>query len=191
MDTQNAGQKPPSNEIISVTLDLWSQSEVQHFIPIVGRSMYPLIDEGDFVLVSHGNTQIRCGDIVIFRLEEVLITHRVLAITHISETGFEFHTKGDNSSYLDPALKTNDILGRVLAIKRGERLLSIDNPIWHWLNMQIANAMLVSNRSYHRKINHQTALSRFLPTSPILFLQRIQGIITLSIFKNLLILIRW
>lgn len=132
---------PPSSEVLKVAVDLWGQSAGQHYLPVTGTSMLPFIQAGDYVLVSHGERRIGCGDIVVFRKEGELIAHRVIGIDPSAQTGPAVYTRGDNSSLPDPLLNPGDILGRVVALKRGDRLWSIDNPVWRFVNRQIAWAL--------------------------------------------------
>ena len=114
-----------SGEMLHAIVNVWDQTSEKFTIPIVGRSMYPLIREGDNVLVECGYSQIRRGDIIAFRSENKLIVHRVLTISE-KGTGFSVTTKGDNVPHLDPVVSHREIIGKVSAIKRGEKMLSLD-----------------------------------------------------------------
>ncbi|WP_347273584.1 signal peptidase I [Candidatus Kuenenia sp.] len=114
-----------SDEVLHAIVNVWDQTNERFAIPIVGRSMYPLIREGDNVLVECGYSQIRRGDIIAFRSENKLIVHRVLTISE-KGTGFSFITKGDNVPHADPVVSHSEIIGKVSAIKRGEKMLSLD-----------------------------------------------------------------
>lgn len=114
-----------SGEMLHAIVNIWDQTSERFTVPIVGRSMYPLIREGDNVLVECGYSQIRRGDIIAFRSENKLIVHRVLTISE-KGTGFSVTTKGDNVPHPDPVVSHREIIGKVSAIKRGEKMLSLD-----------------------------------------------------------------
>lgn len=127
--------------VLGAALNVWSQAKEQHYIPITGRSMFPLLREGDQVLVTHGCPGIRRGDVIVFRLRGTLIAHRVLSILE-RDTVPIFVTKGDNVSHFDPHLSSSEIVGRVLAVKRGNRCMSLDTAIWRILGWFLAVSTL-------------------------------------------------
>jgi hypothetical protein len=109
--------------------------------------MLPLLREGDQVLVAHGHAGVRRGDVVVFRREGQMVAHRVLRVVD-GETGPTFVTKGDNAPDLDPPLGADEIVGRVLAIRRGEWQMSLNTPAWRVLGLLIAVATLVWRKLY-------------------------------------------
>jgi phage repressor protein C with HTH and peptisase S24 domain len=80
MDAPNTKRAPLPGHVLEAVLDVWGQAEEQHFIPITGNSMLPLIRDSDHVLVAHGCAGVRRGDVVVFRHESRLVAHRVLCI---------------------------------------------------------------------------------------------------------------
>ena len=130
-------RKPPPTPVLEAALNLWEQAEGQHLIPITGCSMLPFIQDGDCLLVAHGPTGVRRGDVVVFRRNGKLIAHRVLRICG-DDAGTTFITKGDRVSHLDPAVTADEMVGRVLAVKRGERYMSLDTAAWRTLGWLIA-----------------------------------------------------
>jgi signal peptidase I len=147
MDAPNTKRAPLPGHVLEAVLDVWSRTGEQHFIPITGNSMLPLIQDGDHVLVAHGCAGVRQGDVVVFRREGRLIAHRALRI-HDSSTGPTFVTKGDNASQFDPPLSTDEIVGRVLAVERGGRYMSLDTAVWRVLGWLIAVSTLAWTRLY-------------------------------------------
>ena len=80
-------------------------------------SMEPLIYPGDVILLRQirSEEQIRgldVGDIIQFKRDEVLITHRITEIEEDDLRNLTFHTKGDNNSVGDSrVVSANDIRG--------------------------------------------------------------------------------
>jgi hypothetical protein len=130
-------RKPLPTPVLEAALNLWEQTEGQHLIPITGCSMLPFIQDGDRLLVAHGTIGARRGDVVVFRRKGKLIAHRVLYICD-GDGGPAFITKGDGVSDLDPAVTADEMVGRVLAVKRGERYMSLDTAAWRTLGWLIA-----------------------------------------------------
>ncbi len=126
---------PLPTPLLEAALDLWSQAQGQHLIPISGRSMLPLIRDGDRALVAHGSADVRRGDVVVFWREGGLIAHRVLRICG-RDSELRFVTKGDNVPHPDPPIDASEIVGRVLAVQRGGRRMRLDTTAWRvvgWL----------------------------------------------------------
>ncbi|MEK7297215.1 MAG: signal peptidase I [Planctomycetota bacterium] len=117
------------NHIIDAVIETWRQNGAQHRIPIVGSSMYPFVKAGDHILITHDCSKICLGDIVVFRRNEALFAHRVVKIL---KTGMEFAciTKGDNATLCDLPVNGQEIMGRVLAISRGNRQIGCEGIIW-------------------------------------------------------------
>jgi len=92
---------------------------------VKGRSMFPLLREGDIVFILRCNPEeIRIGDVVIYRskYDDKLIIHRVVDIKYEDRVRY-FVTKGDNNPSVDLAefdslLGVNQarIVGKVFSI---------------------------------------------------------------------------
>lgn len=140
--------KLPANEPASIppdtlkaALELWRQAGESHYIPVRGMSMLPLLRDGDHLLLAHGNRDIRRGDIVVFQRSDGLIAHRVLRVLDI-ENGRTLVTKGDHVSAPDPLISAEELLGRVQAVRRGERQMRLDTRAWRRAGEAIAWVML-------------------------------------------------
>lgn len=78
---------------------------------ILSGSMEPEIKTGDLVIVKSANfNQIEVGDVITFKYEGNIVTHRV-----INKTEDGFMTKGDNNNIEDTEVVSSDeLIGRVL-----------------------------------------------------------------------------
>lgn len=142
-------------DVLAAALETWDQTGAQNLIPILGRSMLPLIQTGDEVLVEHGHANIRRGDVIIFLHQEKMVAHRLLRICEDGSIT-TFIAKGDNVSYIDPPVSVSQVVGRILKIKRGNRWIAIDTPAWRIGGWLIAIGMLGWTRLYGwgRNIKH-------------------------------------
>jgi len=81
-------------------------------------SMEPLIMPGDVVLVDKlkpGET-LKTGEIIQFRRDTILISHRIIEITK-EEKSLGYRTKGDNNSGADSQIvKPEDVKGRIIKV---------------------------------------------------------------------------
>jgi hypothetical protein len=104
---------------------------------VVGSSMLPTLWPGDLISVSDREVDRALpGDLVVFRLGDRLVTHRVVEVRKTKsevrspksviqirspESPLEFVTRGDALSANDPPVSSQDLLGRVVAVERGVR----------------------------------------------------------------------
>ena len=66
VDVPDSGRPRPPEHILKAALEVWGQVDQQNLIPISGRSMLPLIQNGDYVLVAHGGSNVQRGAIIVF-----------------------------------------------------------------------------------------------------------------------------
>lgn len=91
-----------------------------------GFSMHPTIQDGDLVRVaSVSRDRIRVGTIVFYQAGGVPVVHRVVGIRKFAGRTL-LTLRGDACASPDAPVEGHQILGKVLAIQRGERFLSAD-----------------------------------------------------------------
>jgi signal peptidase len=94
----------------------------------IGPSMNPTLKASDVLeIVPYGDNKIKCGDVIVFISphQKQKVTHRVISI---SKQGIQ--TKGDYNKHIDPyLLNPNDIIGRVVSVKRNHRNIHISGGI--------------------------------------------------------------
>lgn len=85
-----------------------------------GSSMNPLIQAGDKLFVAESK-KIVIGDIVVFIRGKKLISHRLIRFKK------EFLvTKGDNSIFTDGLIRRDEIIGKVVLVQSGEKILNFE-----------------------------------------------------------------
>jgi signal peptidase I len=91
-----------------------------------GRSMSPTIRDGEAVVVAPVKaSEVRRGDIVLYRCERKLIAHRVVCVEKGSSRVRSFILRGDASVTADAAVAAEQILGRVVLVERDGRMISL------------------------------------------------------------------
>lgn len=138
---------PP--DTLKAALELWEQAGEAHYLPVRGMSMLPLLRDGDHLLLAHGNRDIRRGDIVVFQRSDGLIAHRVLQVLD-SQSGRALLTKGDYVSDLDPQIPAEELVGQVLAVRRGERQMRLNTRAWRRAGEVIAWVMLAETWLFNK-----------------------------------------
>ncbi len=112
-----------SNLLLDLTTELLSQGATVRFRPS-GRSMYPSIREGEVITVEPVQaSDVKIADIVLYRSERGLIAHRVIEIS--LRDSRVFGLRGDASLSCDEPVTAQQILGRVVGVKRNGRSVGL------------------------------------------------------------------
>lgn len=142
-----ANNPPPPTGVLDAALAVWEATGQHHWMRVSGQSMLPLLRDGDHVLVAHGCATMSRGDVCVFRRTGRLVTHRVVRIVGDGSRR-RFVTRGDNTARNDPLVSSEEMVGRVLAVRRGRRMVWLDRPAWRVVGWLIATTMLLwSSRS--------------------------------------------
>lgn len=91
-----------------------------------GRSMHPIIQNGDILIVEplHGALA-KTGDIIFYRRTNgMLVAHRLISQKN-QKDNTDLITKGDSLKHYDPPISTGEVLGRVVRVEGRNRQLSL------------------------------------------------------------------
>src|SRR5450432_294052 len=81
-----------------------------------GRSMWPLIDDGEILHVQPATTAtLKVGDIVLFRQGAKFKAHRIIGKKQGQQQKDEFITRGDASAEVDGVVPGGQIVGKIIA----------------------------------------------------------------------------
>lgn len=86
---------------------------------IATGSMEPIIEPGDIILVKkivdmEGINALNEGEVIQFKRDSILISHRIVEVVNDDIEGLQFRTKGDNNSAVDTKLvKPQDVKGTI------------------------------------------------------------------------------
>lgn len=151
---------PPLPEsYLTAALALLRERGKAQWLPVTGRSMMPLIWPGDEVLVTAEWQPARRGEILTFVQNGQLNTHRLLRMTNVGGQ-MVYITKGDNLWQPDPPLAAAAVIGRVIAVRRGQKVWSgngwSENGLWRGFLWRVGNWY------FTRLMGWQTALYAWL-----------------------------
>lgn len=117
----------------SLVFNLFREAERLIEVKVEGTSMWPLIRPGDMVsLRLSDGSELKAGDLMVFRQSGNLIVHRFLKRRWIDNTVC-FCQKGDNLlgwSWI-PA---NEVLGKVESIRGMDKRIDMDTRLWNRIN---------------------------------------------------------
>ena len=93
-----------------------------------GLSMYPLIRHGDLIEVEPADASaVRMGDVILSRDgHDRLVAHRVVKV-HGKGHGGTLVTKGDWTFRPDALVEPGQVLGRIVAIERAGRRITLNS----------------------------------------------------------------
>ena len=93
---------------------------------VISDSMAPLLKVGDTVIVFPNSPAVlRRGDVIVVWRNEEFITHRLVTRRHDL-----WFTKGDRFRHMDPPIKKEAVLGKVIAVQSGDVFLNFRKPRW-------------------------------------------------------------
>jgi signal peptidase I len=102
-------------------------------LTVTSDSMRPLLRAGDTVVVQPSEPRaVQPGAVMVVQRGGEWITHRLVTI---DERGW--HTHGDNTRYADEAATADEIVGRVIAIERGDQTIDLQQPRWAAIDRRI------------------------------------------------------
>jgi signal peptidase I len=113
--------------------DIWKDVGKESALRVSGWSMYPLIEDGDEVLIMHSHDAIRAGDTIAFKHGQRIIVHRVLRCYDVrGKTSYV--NRGDNNLHIDSRVGDIGILGRVVAVvKKNGKKVGLESPLFRML----------------------------------------------------------
>jgi signal peptidase I len=128
----------PSPTVVQAALDLLTGRQGRIRLAVSGRSMVPLMREGDRVVVQLAPERVRTGDIVVVRGAQGLVVHRV--VRKLDQAGgVTYLTKGDAAFHFDPPVAAPNVLGQVVALERaGQHNIDLTRLTWRVFGLGLA-----------------------------------------------------
>lgn len=111
-----------SPRVLDAAVELIGTAGEMGEIPVRGFSMTPLLLPRNLLLVEFMPpvASVRPGDILVFRQVDYLVVHRYLCRARVGAGQVCLRTRGDAVLSLDPPVTSDRVLGRVVAIDRGD-----------------------------------------------------------------------
>lgn len=133
----------PKNKLtdpqIKAMVDIWGKLGEKISSRLSGFSMWPLIKPGDKLIVEHNLSDIKLGEILVFKYQGKLVAHRVVKRIKNGADQVVYLTKGDYNRWLDRlTLPPEAILGKVVQIDGSSRTIDCSSFLWRTLNYLIA-----------------------------------------------------
>jgi signal peptidase len=108
-----------------------------------GTSMHPTIRHMDLITVEPvAPNNLKRGDIILYRLQNGFIAHRIVNIEEQNGCGLTFIVRGDGSTACDAPVKEAQVLGKVVSLERNHRRIdpySLKVRLWTRLYLLLAS----------------------------------------------------
>ena len=89
-----------------------------------GTSMHPTIRHGDLITVEPVEpSKMKRGDIILCRLQNGFIAHRLVNIEERNGCGLTFILRGDACTTCDAPVRPAQVLGKVVCLERDHRII--------------------------------------------------------------------
>lgn len=112
---------PPSlsPDLLDAAVELMGRSGREGLIRVRGTSMVPTILPGQTLAVEFSPARLLRGDVMLFRLDDMLVVHRLLGPGRRRGRRY-LRARGDGRIRLDPPVFRDSVVGRVVAVRDGE-----------------------------------------------------------------------
>ncbi|NQT81141.1 MAG: signal peptidase I [Candidatus Aminicenantes bacterium] len=118
---------------------------------VKGRSMFPFLQDEDFIIVSPiKNSSIKPGDVLLYSsTENKVVVHRVIK-KHKKDNRMIWSVKGDATSGPPEELDIQNVLGKVVSIERTGKRINVDGGLgrlnnfiysWFWPLIKIQRVL--------------------------------------------------
>src|SRR5262252_2147971 len=114
---------PRSKLFVDVVTELLSRGYQVRF-RAEGASMRPTIRGGEAITVEPVS-EVKIGDIALYRAERGLIAHRVVGIRKGNGTAPVCFARGEAGGSTEEAVQEQQVLGRVVAVERNGRSIDL------------------------------------------------------------------
>jgi signal peptidase I len=106
-------------------------------------SMQPMFDKKDILIVK--KEKIRKGDVIVCKSKKVIYAHR--CVREIKKNNKIYYIlKGDNLYYLDLKIEEKEILGKIVKIKRGNKIINLNSRFWRVIGYFISFISLIQSK---------------------------------------------
>ena len=124
------------DHLLQAAMAAWGSAGKRRRFRMIGDSMSPFIQDGDVVIIEHGTASIEVGDVILYPKPSFpgqgqgFVVHRVVQVLD-EGTQTLFLTQGDNRPLPDPPISGEQILGKVVEIKKAKGLSPEDRLLLH------------------------------------------------------------
>jgi phage repressor protein C with HTH and peptisase S24 domain len=118
---------------LDTLLELLGESGQEMVYELEGNCMAPALRGGDRIVIRHGTHGVsRFGEIVVVRRAGRVLVQRVVRRTRAAR-GERLTVKGDNSLVVHESVTPDEVVGRVVAVRRPRGEVRFDGLFGRWI----------------------------------------------------------
>ena len=116
---------------IASTLARSAKTDIDQIkLQVISGSMAPLLEVGDTVIVILASIALlQRGDIIVVVRNDEFVTHRL-----VDRRGECLFTKGDRFRHFDAPVTSEELIGKVIGVYKGDEYLDFSKPRWIIMN---------------------------------------------------------
>lgn len=101
---------------------------------VIGKSMLPFIQKGDWLVVESvtDSEMLKKGDIILFSRGREFVVHRIVELQDK-----EIITQGDWSRIRDLPISNRDVIGKVIEVEKPNLKIKLNDPFFKLINLLI------------------------------------------------------
>lgn len=123
---------------LDVVMSIWAERGSTTTSVLTGNSMAPFLWHGDQVVIEHGTTDLRLGDVIVYTKDGKVLAHRLVGRRRSRDGEPVLLTKGDRSRVLDPAIRHSQVIGKVIEVRGTTGHRRLTSPFWMIANYLLA-----------------------------------------------------
>ena len=129
-----------------------------------GFSMYPFIHNGDIISVHPVDFfALNLGDVVLYYVDKKsLVAHRIVG-KEVKKGEIVLRTRGDAMSYPDEWVRADQLLGKVVGIRRGDKFIHLNRNFQRLISLFWIKFSPISCLFFRMACTVKKAAQRFLP----------------------------
>ncbi len=112
-----------------------------------GTSMHPTIRDGEVVTVAPRSVErVAAGDVILYRCDRGPTAHRVIAVRPSPAGRPVLYLQGDNLCSIDRPIQADEVIGRVVSVRRDGRDRLVDRRARHRVRRMAARLATLPRR---------------------------------------------
>jgi len=118
-------------------LEFWHRGRVRTPLVLEGDCMSPMLNDGDEIVIAHGDDRPRFGDIVAFRRDGRVLVQRAIG-TCAAEGRTVYEVKPDAQGLRAARVAQEAIVGRVVEVRHADGRWDLGSAPWRLVNFIMA-----------------------------------------------------
>ena len=134
---------PESHKLAA--LEFWRRGRVRTPLVLEGDCMAPMLNDGDEIVIAHGDDRPRFGDVVAFRRDGRILVQRAIG-SCVAQGRTVYEVKPDAHGLCALRVAPEDLVGRVVEVRSAGGRWDLESAPWRLANLVMGCRSLVAVR---------------------------------------------